>query len=114
MLPQQNKNKINNRIFFIKASLVLYLLHHTLGIITLDPLKSCAIVLNVKDGAVFVTLSLQFDVTRERIRQIEVKALKKLRHPSRSKKLLNFVEKDIEDMDIDEDDNEQLLDESDE
>ena len=34
-----------------------------------------------------------FDVTRERIRQIEAKALRKLRHPSRSKKLKGFVER---------------------
>ena len=34
----------------------------------------------------------QFDVTRERIRQIEAKALRKLRHPSRSEKLRNFLE----------------------
>jgi len=34
-----------------------------------------------------------FHVTRERIRQIEAKALRKLRHPSRSKKLKSFVEK---------------------
>ena len=33
-----------------------------------------------------------FDVTRERIRQIEAKALRKLRHPSRSKKLRAFIE----------------------
>ncbi|MEW6441525.1 MAG: RNA polymerase sigma factor RpoD [bacterium] len=33
-----------------------------------------------------------FDVTRERIRQIEAKALRRLRHPSRSKQLKNFVE----------------------
>ena len=33
-----------------------------------------------------------FEVTRERIRQIEAKALRKLRHPSRSKNLKNFVE----------------------
>ena len=33
----------------------------------------------------------QFDVTRERIRQIEAKALRKLRHPSRSEKLRSFV-----------------------
>jgi len=33
-----------------------------------------------------------FDVTRERIRQIEAKALRKLRHPSRAKKLKAFVE----------------------
>jgi RNA polymerase primary sigma factor len=33
-----------------------------------------------------------FDVTRERIRQIEAKALRKLRHPSRAKKLKSFLE----------------------
>ena len=33
-----------------------------------------------------------FDVTRERIRQIEAKALRKLRHPSRSKKLKSFID----------------------
>jgi RNA polymerase primary sigma factor len=37
-----------------------------------------------------------FSVTRERIRQIEVKALRKLRHPSRSKKLTAFIEKENE------------------
>ena len=34
----------------------------------------------------------QFGVTRERIRQIEAKALRKLRHPARAKKLITFVE----------------------
>ena len=33
-----------------------------------------------------------FNVTRERIRQIEAKALRKLRHPSRSKQLKDFIE----------------------
>ena len=33
-----------------------------------------------------------FNVTRERIRQIEAKALRKLRHPSRSRKLKNFID----------------------
>jgi RNA polymerase primary sigma factor len=37
-----------------------------------------------------------FSVTRERIRQIEVKALKKLKHPSRSKKLLAFLQKEYD------------------
>ncbi len=37
-----------------------------------------------------------FGVTRERVRQIEVKALRKLRHPSRSKELLPFLEKELE------------------
>ncbi len=34
----------------------------------------------------------EFDVTRERIRQIEAKALRKLRHPSRSKKVKDFLD----------------------
>ncbi len=36
----------------------------------------------------------QFDVTRERIRQIEAKALRKLRHPTRSEKLRSFLDAD--------------------
>ncbi len=39
----------------------------------------------------------QFDVTRERIRQIETKALRKLRHPSRAEKLRSFIESDEKD-----------------
>ena len=34
----------------------------------------------------------EFNITRERIRQIEAKALRKLRHPSRSKKLKDFLD----------------------
>jgi RNA polymerase primary sigma factor len=34
----------------------------------------------------------QFSVTRERIRQIEAKALRKLRHPSRSRELRGFLD----------------------
>ena len=33
----------------------------------------------------------QFDVTRERIRQIEAKAIRKLRHPSRAHKIQSFL-----------------------
>ena len=36
-------------------------------------------------------LGKEFNVTRERVRQIEAKALRKLRHPSRSKKLKDFL-----------------------
>lgn len=45
-----------------------------------------------------------FSVTRERIRQIEVKALRKLRHPSRSKKLRSFFDKEFDDSIVPEDD----------
>ncbi|MCL4471340.1 MAG: RNA polymerase sigma factor RpoD [Sulfuricella sp.] len=37
----------------------------------------------------------QFDVTRERIRQIEAKALRKLRHPSRSERLRSFLDHEV-------------------
>jgi RNA polymerase primary sigma factor len=37
-------------------------------------------------------VGLEFDVTRERVRQIEVKAMRKLRHPSRSRWLRTFIE----------------------
>ena len=40
-------------------------------------------------------VGLQFSVTRERIRQIEAKALRKLKHPSRSKQLKKFPRKVI-------------------
>ena len=39
----------------------------------------------------------QFDVTRERIRQIEAKALRKLRHPSRSEHLRSFLDETLVD-----------------
>ncbi|MDE6372611.1 MAG: hypothetical protein K2L61_03600, partial [Clostridia bacterium] len=35
----------------------------------------------------------EFNVTRERIRQIEAKALRKLRHPNRTKKLKDYIGK---------------------
>ena len=40
----------------------------------------------------------QFDVTRERIRQIEAKALRKLRHPNRAARLLNFLDENSDDI----------------
>lgn len=40
----------------------------------------------------------EFGVTRERIRQIEAKALRKLRHPSRSNKLKDYLDSDLEDL----------------
>ncbi len=45
------------------------------------------------DEATLEEVGLEFDVTRERIRQIESKALRKLRHPTRSRKLRGFLEK---------------------
>ena len=40
----------------------------------------------------------QFRVTRERVRQIEAKALRKMRHPTRLKQLNGFLDIDEEDM----------------
>ena len=40
----------------------------------------------------------QFDVTRERIRQIEAKALRKLRHPVRAESLFGFLNDDGDDI----------------
>ena len=37
----------------------------------------------------------QFSVTRERIRQIEATALRKLKHPSRSRKMRNFLDQEL-------------------
>ena len=37
-------------------------------------------------------VGLEFRITRERVRQIEAKALRKLRHPSRSRKLRDYLE----------------------
>ena len=49
-----------------------------------------------------------FSVTRERIRQIEVKALRKLRHPSRSKRLRTFFEKELDSVLAEENDDDLL------
>ncbi|MBT8520681.1 RNA polymerase sigma factor RpoD [Polynucleobacter paneuropaeus] len=67
----------------------------------LDSLTPCeAKVLRMRFGVEMSTdhtleeVGKQFDVTRERIRQIEAKALRKMRHPSRSDKLKTFLEED--------------------
>ncbi len=43
------------------------------------------------DGMTLEQIGKEYNITRERIRQIEKKAIKKLRHPSRSKKLRDFI-----------------------
>ena len=57
----------------------------------------------LKGSDLFEVVGKDFSFTRERISQIEAKALRKLRNPSRSKKLLSFFEKDSISLPIDDD-----------
>ena len=50
--------------------------------------------IDMNTGHTLEEVGKQFDVTRERIRQIEAKALRKLRHPSRSEQLRSFIDAD--------------------
>ena len=63
---------------------------------TLDPRSRAVIIkrfgLNSGEPMTLEQVGKEFDVTRERIRQIEAKALRKLRHPSRIKKLKDYCE----------------------
>jgi len=63
---------------------------------TLTPREQKVLVLRfgLEDGRsrTLEEVGREFSVTRERIRQIEAKALRKLRHPSRSKKLKDYLE----------------------
>ena len=47
--------------------------------------------LELSDSNVFALVGQQFSLTRERIRQIEARALRKLKHPSRSSVLRSFL-----------------------
>ena len=60
------------------------------GLIDLD--IECKGDLHIDDHHTLEEVGKQFDVTRERIRQIEAKALRKLRHPSRSEHLRSFLD----------------------
>ena len=44
------------------------------------------------DDSTLEEVGMEFEVTRERVRQIEAKALRKLRHPSRSRKLRHYID----------------------
>lgn len=63
---------------------------------TLDPRSRAVIIkrfgLNGGEPMTLEEIGKEFDVTRERIRQIEAKALRKLRHPTRIKKLKDYCE----------------------
>lgn len=69
-------------------------LDEVLGTLTEREEKVLRLRFGLKDGRprTLEEVGQRFQVTRERIRQIEAKALRKLRHPSRSKKLKDFLE----------------------
>ncbi|MBE6778141.1 MAG: RNA polymerase sigma factor RpoD [Ruminococcaceae bacterium] len=69
-------------------------LEEVLGSLTDREAKVLRLRFGLEDGRprTLEEVGKEFDVTRERIRQIEAKALRKLRHPSRSKKLKDFLD----------------------
>ena len=69
-------------------------LEEVLGTLTEREQKVLTLRFGLEDGRArtLVEVGKEFNVTRERIRQIEAKALRKLRHPSRSRKLKDYLE----------------------
>ena len=69
-------------------------LEEVLGTLTEREQKVLKLRFGLEDGRsrTLEEVGKEFDVTRERIRQIEAKALRKLRHPSRSKKVKDFLD----------------------
>ena len=69
-------------------------LEEVLGTLTEREQKVLTLRLGLEDGRArtLEEVGKEFNVTRERIRQIEAKALRKLRHPSRSRKLKDYLE----------------------
>ena len=69
-------------------------LSNVLGTLTPREEKVLRLRFGLEDGRsrTLEEVGKEFNVTRERIRQIEAKALRKLRHPSRSKKLKDFLD----------------------
>ena len=78
------------------ASLILLKeqLNKILGTLTEREAKVLKLRFGLEDGRsrTLEEVGKEFDVTRERIRQIEAKALRKLRHPSRSKQVKDFLD----------------------
>ena len=71
-------------------------LEEVLGTLTEREQKVLTLRFGLEDGRArtLEEVGKEFSVTRERIRQIEAKALRKLRHPSRSRKLKDYLESD--------------------
>ena len=76
-------------LLFLKEQLV-----EVLGTLTEREQKVLCLRFGLEDGRArtLEEVGKEFDVTRERIRQIEAKALRKLRHPSRSRKLKDYLD----------------------
>lgn len=76
------------------ATLLREQLEEVLGTLTDREQKVLLLRFGLVDGKTrtLEEVGKEFSVTRERIRQIEAKALRKLRHPSRSKKLIDYLE----------------------
>ena len=68
--------------------------HEALGTLTEREQKVLRLRFGLDDGRArtLEEVGKEFDVTRERLRQIEAKALRKLRHPKRSRKLKDYLE----------------------
>lgn len=75
-------------------TLLKELLEEVLGTLTEREQKVLTLRFGLEDGRArtLEEVGKEFNVTRERIRQIEAKALRKLRHPSRSRKLKDYLE----------------------
>ena len=78
----------------VALSLLKEQLIHVLDTLTPREEKVLRLRYGIDDGKprTLEEVGKEFNVTRERIRQIEAKALRKLRHPSRSKKLKEFID----------------------
>ena len=82
------------RLCWTGASLLKEQLEEVLGTLTEREQKVLTLRFGLEDGRArtLEEVGKEFNVTRERIRQIEAKALRKLRHPSRSRKLKDYLE----------------------
>ena len=78
----------------VPADAATFTLLKVLGTLTEREQKVLTLRFGLEDGRArtLEEVGKEFNVTRERIRQIEAKALRKLRHPSRSRKLKDYLE----------------------
>lgn len=86
LLDQQDQTKLLDQI--VEDEELSYTVKKALS--TLSPREEKVIRLRFEDDLTLEETAKQLDVTRERIRQIEAKALRKLKHPDRYKELKEF------------------------